>query len=605
MSLKSTLMLTAVAFGYFGLASAQNAPMKLDLPQQQEPSSASARPALAPRETTPAAPPRKEAGLKLQRPAAEAPAEAMAPAGKAVDESALRFYASQGDTARVAAEIRRLKTLHASWQPPEDLFTGSTVAIDEQPLWALFAAGRYEDLREQVATLQLEHPGYVPSADLSGKVLIAEQRQLIVAASNARDWEQVIALATENQDLLVCREIDVLWRVAEAFASSDDADRAIEAYRYILTNCDNPKERLATVQKASVALPVKSVGELIAMGKRRVGGGSEFDAVRLDLIRRSIGEVASGKSDDLPGDRDVKLIEASARRGNADDAGLLGWYAYQRKEFGAARDWFALASKASKDPKHLEGMILATRNLGEIAEAEKLAYDGRNAGSPIRKAYIEIVASEITGPRATKLLPDRQARIEEVTSAEQSALGAQALGWSLYNNAQFAPARAWFERSVAWAPSEEAVTGLAVAAQHLGERKLAAETIAKYREQYPMVAALAKLQDHAPSSPGAGRKIAGRSKGGGQAGYIKQTIALYEAGKYREAAAILDKHEGRMPVGMNELRGWAHLNAQDYREASRIFSEIQKKTPTKTASHGQFLSEIGTRGNPHRWWDAN
>lgn len=600
MSLKSTLMLTVVAFGYFGLASAQNAPMRLDPTMQDEQPPVPVRAALAPRD---AAPPRKETGLKLQRQEAESKAPAVAAAGKAVDESALRFYASQGDTARVAAEIRRLKTLHAAWQPPEDLFTGSTVAIDEQPLWALFSAGRYEELREQVAALQLEHPGYVPSADLSGKVLVAEQRQIILSASNARDWEQVISLAMENQDLLICREVDVLWRVAEAFASLDDADRAIEVYRYILTNCDNPKERLATVQKASVALPTRSVAELIAMGKRRSGGGTEFDAVKLDLIRRSIGEVASGKGDEAPGERELKLVEASARRGNANDAGLLGWYSYQRKEFGTARDWFVLASKASKDPKHLEGVILATRNLGELGEAERLAYDGRNAGSMIRKAYIEIVATEMTGPRATKLQPDRQARIEEVVSAEQSALGSQALGWYLYNNGQFAPARHWFERSVAWTPSEEAATGLAVAAQRLGDRKLVAETIAKYQDQYPTVAALAKLQAHAmTASSGSGRRNAGRKGGGAPSGYIKETLALYEAGKYREAAAILDRYEGRMPAGMKELRGWAHYNAQDYREAGKIFTEVQKKNPSKTAEHGQFLSEIGTKGNQHRWW---
>lgn len=601
MSLKSTLMMTVVAFGYFGIASAQNAPAPLGLALAGEQPGSQARPALALRDPATAAPlPRKEMGLKLQRPQAEAKASAVAAPGKAVDESALRFYAGQGDTARVAAEIRRLKTLHPAWQPPEDLFNGSTVAIDEQPLWTLFAAGRYDELREQAAALQLEHPGYVPSADLSAKVAAAEQRQLITSASDARDWDQVIALATENQDLLVCREMDVLWRVAEAFASADDSERAIEVYRYILTNCDNPKERLATVQKASVALPTRSIGELIAMGKRRNGGGGEFDAVRIDLIRRNIGEVASGKTEELPAERDLKLVEASARRGNANDAGLLGWYAYQRKEFGAARDWFALASKTSKDPKHLEGLILSTRNLGELGAAEKLAYDGRASDSMIRRAYVEIVATEITGPRATKLEADRQARIEEVVSTEQSAIGAQALGWYLYNSGHFAPARHWFERSVAWGPSEVAVTGLTVAAQQLGERKLAQETIAKYRDQYPMVAALEKLQSHTPSGKGAGRKIAGGR--GAPSGYIKETLALYQAGKYREAAAILDRHEGRMPVGMQELRGWAHLNSQNYREAGKVFADLQKKSPNKNVEHGQFLSEIGTKGNAHRWW---
>ena len=41
------------------------------------------------------------------------------PDGK-VDESALRYFARQGDTRRLEAEIARLKAIYPAWQPPQD-----------------------------------------------------------------------------------------------------------------------------------------------------------------------------------------------------------------------------------------------------------------------------------------------------------------------------------------------------------------------------------------------------------------------------------------------------------------------------------------------------
>mgnify|MGYP003384836483 CR=1 FL=1 len=97
------------------------------------------------------------AGLQIRRATPE-PALPQVPAAKFVDESALRFYAAQGDTARVAAEVRRLKTLNPSWQPPQNLFEAAGPVIDEQPLWTLLAEKRFEALREGIAKLQSHQP---------------------------------------------------------------------------------------------------------------------------------------------------------------------------------------------------------------------------------------------------------------------------------------------------------------------------------------------------------------------------------------------------------------------------------------------------------------
>lgn len=579
MSLKSLVISSVAAAALLGPAQAQNA-FKIDVPPPvQQPRAA------------------KEAGLKLARPTGETRAAPQAAPAKAVDESALRFYAGQGDTARVAAEIRRLKTLHSNWQPPEDLFSVSGSTIDEQPFWALFTAKRYEELRERIAALQAERPDFVPSADLASKLVQAEQREAIVIAADGRDWPRVIELATGAEDLLVCREIDLLWRVAEAFSGVDEPSRAVEVYRYILTNCDNSRERLATVQKASAILPSPTVQELIALGKRR-GASAEFDAVGLDLIRRKVGEASSGEATEVPNARELKLIETSARRGTADDAALLGWYHFGRKEYDAAKEWFALAVKTAAKPKFIEGHILALRNSGEVEQAEALAYRHRDADALIRKAYVEIVASDITGPTAKPLTSERQTRLEEIIIRDKSALGAQALGWSLYNAQHSGPARGWFERSVAWAPSEEAVVGLVVASRKLNDRAAALALVNTYKQQYPAVASLDRLGDKDPTSPRSARRVAG----GAQSGVMRQGMKLYEAGKFQEAAALLDSHQRSMSVGMQELRAWAHYNATNYKAAGEIFAKLKTIKPNKSTEHGEFLVEIQTRGNPHRWW---
>lgn len=581
------LMSTGLALLWLGPAVAQT-PFKL------ETAAAPAAEPAAPRNST------GVAGLQIRRATPE-PAQPQLPAAKVVDESALRFYASQGDTARVAAEVRRLKTLNPAWQPPQNLFDVAGPAIDEQPLWNLLAEKRFEALREEIARIQSHQPAYVPSSDLSTKLVQAEQRQRLVAAGDSQDWHLVIDVASESQDLLTCREIDVLWRVAEAFSAIGDAPRAADVYRYILAQCENPKERLATVQKASMTLPAASLQELIAMGRRR-GSSGEFDPVLLDLIRRGVGKAAGGDRSELPGDREIKQLEASGRRGHADDAALLGWYAFARKDYAAAKDWFTLATKTPGQTKAIEGLILALRNGGHIEQAETLAYQYREADPLIRKQFIEIVASDITGPSAKALTPERQAHLEAFTMRDSSALGAQSLGWSLYNSGRLEPARGWFERAVSWGGGEDAVVGLIVAMHRTGQRAGAVALVGRYKEQFPAVASLARLQAN-PHGQGSGRLIAGRSRGeGGPSGVVRESIKLYESGRYREAAAILDRHQSSLPSGMQELRAWAHYNAADHRAARKIFTELKQKRPSKSIEHGEFLTEIQERGHPHRWW---
>ena len=603
MSLKSSLLVATAMVSYFGFAMAQTAPLVISpagTSATREPQSA---PAFVPARPSAASPPRAEQGFKPVRPQQdEARGRATAPAQKPVDESALNYYASLGQTARVASEIRRLKTLHPTWQPPANLFAAGSTQVDEKPLWDLYAESRFDDIKEQIEALKAEFPDYTPSLDLTSKINIAERRQALVAASQQRDWEQVVSLATDSQDLLVCREIDVLWRLAEAFASLEDKDQTLSVYRYILANCENAGERLATVQKAALVLPEDDLSKLIAAGKRGRNGGGEFDSVKLDLVRRDIGAIASGQSAPTPSERDLKLIEASARSAKgAADAGLLGWYAFQAKDYAKARDWFKLGYGASKDAKLLEGHILALRNLGEIEQARTLASHNLSVGPLIRKAYIEIAATELSKPDAPALPADELRRVEEIVEGEKSALGAQALGWNLFHARKFGDARAWFEKANKWKESEESVLGLALAMQRLGDRKAYASFIAENKGRYQAVAKLANVavSERAVIS-GAGQRTGRRGGGGAPPGVVRQAVKLYESGNYKEAADLMDRNQQLLDPNMSALRGWAHFQANNYQEAEKIF---KKHRNVKGAEHGEFLSNIAGRSIAQRWYN--
>ena len=139
----------------------------------------------------------------------------------AVDESALRYFAARGDTARLNAEIARLRALYPTWIPPENPLA---VPVNEdrqlEEMWALYAQSRYADVRAAIAKRQQDDPQWTPPADLVDRLDVAEKRAELVAASNAGRSEDVVRLGAETPSLLTCSDADVLWRVAEAFVKT-------------------------------------------------------------------------------------------------------------------------------------------------------------------------------------------------------------------------------------------------------------------------------------------------------------------------------------------------------------------------------------------------
>jgi hypothetical protein len=157
---------------------------------------------------------------------AAAPVRTIAP-GPAVDESALRYFARTGDKRRLDAEIARLKALYPDWVPPADP-SASEIFVDPEldAFWQLFSEGKYAEVRSGIAERRAREPDWVPPDALIELLDEADARIRLTNASNAKQWKTVIDTAAATPSLLTCGYVDVLWRVAEAFANTDRVPRA-------------------------------------------------------------------------------------------------------------------------------------------------------------------------------------------------------------------------------------------------------------------------------------------------------------------------------------------------------------------------------------------
>lgn len=391
--------------------------------------------------------------------AAGRPRPVINPTDPEVDESALRYFARTGDQRRLDAEMARLKLLYPDWIPPANP-AAPEVYVDPalERMWQLFAEEKYAEVRAAIAERRASEPDWEPPASLIELLDEADSRVRLVNASNAKQWNTVIDTAAAEPSLLTCAYVDVLWRVAEAFANTDRVPRAKDTYVYILTNCDNPQERVATVEKAMDVLPADALPTLLALER-----GDEFASVEDLLLRRRV-SVTSQNPELVSPAEDLERLAALAETGDAADALLLGWYYYRHKEPRKALDWFDKARQ--RDPagaKAVEGYTLSLIDLGRFGDAEAASYDWRDKSEDNLAAYlIAAVGLLATDPPARIAEPVLQ-RMAEVIVREKSLQGAEQMGWYAYNLGQIRTASRWFETVLRWDPAyEPGAYGLAV-----------------------------------------------------------------------------------------------------------------------------------------------
>lgn len=401
--------------------------------------------------------------LTAQAPASRAgqPASANMPD---VDLSALRYFAARGDTQRLQAEIARLRTLYPNWTPPAD-----PLAIPENgdprldAMWQLYTNGRYAEVRKAIADRQQAEPGWQPPDNLTGMLSLAEARQRLVNASDLKQYATVVDTAANNPGLLTCSEVDVLWRVADAFANTDRMGRARDAYLYILNNCTVASDRLATVQKASALLPAEMIGELLAKEKPGADGQLEFESVKNDLARQFVAKAGEKEGVSVPSAYLMRLERLAETDRLASDALLLGWYNIRQKNMTEAEKWFRKAREEEDSASASQGLALALIDRNEPREAEDVMYKWRTASDDALATYLAATANLLALEPPIVLPPDVLQRIAAETVARKDAATAQQFGWYSLAFRQTQLALQWFGTALGWkADDEPSAYGMAV-----------------------------------------------------------------------------------------------------------------------------------------------
>lgn len=386
-----------------------------------------------------------------------------------VDESALRYFARQGDQKRLEAEIARLTALYPGWQPPANPLadTGSGVDTELQGLWDIYGTGDIPKLHQAIADRQSREPGWTPPDDLAKALQLADARLDIAKASDAKNDDQVLALAATNTELMVCDNMDTLWRVGQAFADTGKTQRSVDLYSYILQNCDNAGERIATMQKALAMLGVDGVQPLFAFEKQANGTG-EFAPIRLDIARQSIADAMKGVTTRASDDALKAIRDAVAATPNAGDLQLLGYYELDHGSVRTARDLFRKAFELQPDATTATGLATALLRYNDPLEAEGILADYRSDTPEIEKLYLSVISAVLNIKPVPNLATDVLTRISETITDARSAQGAHDLGWYAYQFRQYRVAAQWFETALGYDPTmEDAAYGLVVASNQL------------------------------------------------------------------------------------------------------------------------------------------
>ena len=298
---------------------------------------------------------------------------------EAVDESALRYYASLRQTARVEAETRRLQRLNPGWKVPDDLYAVTPGGIDEAPLWDLFAADRLDDLRAAIEARRAADPRWRLSDDFARKLQRKEVRARIMAGARSGRWLDVAnQVSAEDLAALDEKDVEALWFVANAFAVTNQPDRAVAVYQSILNTSDDPNQRVATIQKAMSALRMADAEKLIAMARPNGQGRTEFEGIAIDITRARISAFLHDEWAAEVTAADLRAFQDYAR--GADDfnqPGLVAWRHYKRRELRDALEWFKLSLERGGDAMIAHGLAHTLRRLGMVREAEEVAYAWR------------------------------------------------------------------------------------------------------------------------------------------------------------------------------------------------------------------------------------
>ncbi|MGV1950755.1 cellulose synthase [Agrobacterium vitis] len=501
-----------------------------------------------------------------------------------VDESALRYFAARGDTVRLQAEISRLRMLYPGWQPPENPMS-ITTGVDSfvQSLWQTYADGRYDEVRKAIAGRQQSEPGWMPPEELLGSLRLAEARQSLVKASDDKRYDSVISLASGAPELLTCTEVDVLWRVAEAFARTSKPERARDVYAYVLKTCRTPQLRLASMQKASTLLQPALLEDLLKLEQPSADGQPEFDGIRDDIARQIVARAGQDAGIAVQGVELERLEKAAEREGKASDALLLGWYHYRRNDMATAKEWFERSYAKEPNASAAQGLALTQVALGTPGEAEKTMFRFYGTDQQARAVYLSAVAALLSQDPPKVIDNGVLSRMAPVVIAARNAAAAEQFGWYARALQQMSTAADWFRLVLSWdATYEPAAYGLALSLDTLGDKTGVAQIKAKWAGQSDRIAAVGETRpsrDRLAEKPAvrSADRSAGAEMGSSTSGAVSQTrsrptmVVLQQETGTRRSGCSSTLPAGQLSPSEALMRGWCLMDLKRPMEAVEAF----------------------------------
>jgi tetratricopeptide (TPR) repeat protein len=526
-----------------------------------------------------------------------------------VDETALRYFAAQGDTTRLAAEIARLRQLYPNWTPPADpLAVPANADRQLETMWQLYAEGRHAEVRKAIVERRANEAGWEPPADLLDRLEIAEARSRLVNASDLKQFQTVIDVGAANPQLLNCSEVDVLWRVAEAFAGTDRPQRAVDAYTYILSNCTDPAERIATMQKAAAVLPYERVQPLLALEKPAEGGGREFDSIRDDLARRFVAAANDEPTLEIAPDYVERLKSSANENGPASDALLLGWYHLRRDNADEAALWFRRANDREASADASQGLALTLLEQGKPAEAEAVLYRWRERSEDAMATYLAATANLLALDPAPVIEEDVLGRMAAAVIAGRYAPSAQQFGWYARGFDQPQTAAQWFETALQWSEQDEpSAYGLALTRLQLNDRAGFAEIQRQWGEKSARIADLASTPSGptnerqasvvAPARPSQQAQPAKRSATPPAQPMlsVRETSTSVVATTVRRSSCATHLDASRLSPAAALTRGWCLMDLNRPLEAAESFGAALRSSDrsiSEDAAYGQSLAYL-------------
>ncbi|MBP1849543.1 cellulose synthase [Rhizobium halophytocola] len=524
------------------------------------------------------------------------------------DLSALRYFAQRGDTVRLNAEIARLRSLYPDWTPPKDplaIEPGNDQQLDA--MWKLYSEGKLAELRRAIADRQAAEAGWKPPADLLERLAVAETRRRLVNASDLEQYDTVIRLAAVTPSLLNCADVDVLWRVAAAFAKSDRMPRAVDAYGYVLKNCTDPQQRVATIQKAAADLTYQDMQTLLALEKPAEGGAHEFDGVRDDLARRFVAD-ATASPDLTIAPAYLQRLRSTAQSQNlASDSLLLGWYYLRRKDMTEAESWFR-ASRASEDSASAsQGLALTLIARNASAEAEEVMLRWRAETEDATATYLAATANMIAGDPPPAMAETVLQRVASFVVEKRYVPTAQQLGWYARAFNQPQTAAQWFRTALQWKPDDEpSAYGLAITLQQLDDKAGVSAIQTAWAGRSARIAnlGLASLPDNRRDAVQRPSASGGQTQT--QAANQPQTrpqprtvVSTARAAPARPSGRRFSCNGSSSVAGLTPAQalatGWCMMNLNRPLEAAKAFEAALAGNDTRTredAAYGQSLAYL-------------